>query len=192
MMTRLHKFLSSELFIGALVALLSIFTAFSAYQAALSDSAEGDANVGAQKILSLSNTEFLRANQAIVQDYTMYDGYYASQASDPELAAYYQGNFSDPLKAGMERPGGPFDDAYYDQHFADADSAYDEALAKFDEAQKAGDRADNYQKVVLIFAVGLSLAAWASLVKEESWLRPAFAVFSLLVLLFGLSNYLGV
>jgi hypothetical protein len=181
----LARVLASEILLGTLVAILSVMTAWAAYLGALSDSAEGDANVEAQKILSLSNTEFLRANQDIVQDYTMYDGYYINLDRDPELADYYEANFSDELLASLERDSGPFDDPYYDAIYAEADSTYDEAGAKFDQAQQAGERANRFQLAGLIFAVGLALAAWASIIRAESSLRPVFSIISLVTLSYG-------
>ncbi len=189
--TGIGKILASEITVGILVAVLSIMTAFAAYQGSLADSAEADANVEGQKVLSLSNTEFLRANQDIIQDYTMFDGYYLNQDTNEEAATYYQENFSEALTASMEREEGPFDDPYYEAIYLDADESYDEAMTKFDEAQAAGDKADQYQLVVLVFAVALSLVAWASLVDEESKMRVAFVVVSLAVSAYGLFVFLG-
>jgi hypothetical protein len=76
--------------------------------------------------------------------------------------------------------------------YADANSTYDEATAKFDEAQAAGDKADKYQLALLIFAVALSLAAWASIVHEDSKLRPAFAVVALILGLYGLITFIQI
>lgn len=168
------------------MALLSVLTASAAYLGALADSAESDANVEGQKILSESNTEFLRVNQEIIQDYTMYDGYYINTDKDEDLAQYYQESFSDELTASMGRQGGPFDDTYYTAMYAEADTTYDQAMTKFDEAQKHGDKADRFQLCVLIFAVGLALSAWASVVREESPIRPLFALISVAGMLFGL------
>lgn len=182
------RLLASEVMLGTLVAVLSICTAWAAYQGSIADSAEGDSNVAAQKELSLSNTEFLRATQDIIQDYTMYDGYYLNEETAPDTAAYYADNFSDSLKQSLERPDGPFDDTYYEEVYADADTSYDEAVTKFDDAQKAGDRADGFQLILLVFAVGLSLAAWASLVRSESPLRWAFSLISLVTMIYGIVN----
>jgi hypothetical protein len=182
------RFLSSDAFLGTLVVLLSIFTAAAAYQGALSDSAESDFNVEAQKVLSLSNTEFLRATQDIIQDYTMYDGYYLNVDTNPEAADYYAGNFSEQLQASLDRPEGPFDDEYYDTIYLDADGTYDEAVLNFDKAQAAGNKADRYQLIILVLAVGLSLAAWASLAKPENPMRIIFGILAAIILVFGLVN----
>lgn len=183
------KVFASEILQGALVALLSVMTALAAYQGALADSAEADANVEGQKTLSLSNTEFLRATQDIIQDYTMYDGFHINQEDNPEAANYYQDNFSDELRASLNRPDGPFDDEYYNAIYAEADDSFDEAIAKFEEAQQAGDKANRYQLAVLVFAVGLALVAWASVVRSESRLRPVFSVVSLVMFVYGLVTF---
>lgn len=183
---KLFSILGSEILLGSLVAILSLLTAVASFQGGLADSAEADANVEGQKILSDSNTEFLRANQDIIQDYTMYDGWYINDGVNDENAEYYKLNFSDALVASSERTDGPFDDAYYEEVYADADSSYNEAMTKFDDAQKAGDKADKYQMDVMIFGVGLALAAWASLGKEESILRPVFGALSIGLGVYGL------
>jgi hypothetical protein len=184
------RLLSSEAFLGTLVVLLSVFTATAAYQGAIADSAESDYNVEAQKVLSLSNTEFLRANQDIIQDYTMYDGYYLNADTNPEAADYYSANFSPHLQASLARSGGPFDDEYYNSVYLDADTSYDEAVANFDKANLAGDRADRYQLTILVLAVGLSLAAWASLIRQESMMRVLFGVLAAIIFVIGLINFI--
>lgn len=185
----IFSLLGSEWTLGFLVALLSVLTALSAYQSAIADSKEADFNVEGQKLLTDSNALYLEANQFVIYDYTMYDGWYIHQGRDEELAAYYQDSFSDALKASMERPGGPFDDAYYLESYTEAQAKYDQALENFEQAQRAGDTADRLQLVVLIFAVGLALSAYASMFSLENKLRYIFAVLSILALTFGLVNY---
>lgn len=183
------RLLGHEILLGTLVALLSVLTGLAAYMGSLADGEEAEANVEGQKVLSLSNTEFLRANQDIIQDYTMYDGYYVNADTNPEVAEYYEANFSDSLVASMERPDGPFDEAYYDEIYQDADESYNEAAAFFDKAQAAGDKADRYQMVLMLLAVSLALSAWASILKEESNLRPIFGLLSLAVGVFGIIQF---
>jgi len=186
------EFLASDVFLGTLVAILSVFTAFAAYQGSMQDSKESDNNVEGQQVLSLSNTEFLRANQDIIQDYTMYDGWWINDGVNEVNADYYRENFSEYLTASMEREEGPFDDQYYDEMYADADGSFDEAMALFDEAQAAGDKADRYQLILMIFAVGLSMGAWASLLASENGIRKFFSLFSVILFIFGLVLTIGV
>ncbi len=185
------KFFSSELWLGALVALLSVLVALAAYQSGVSDSKEGDLNVEGQKQLTDSNGYYLEANQYIIYDYTMYDGWYVNEGKDDETAEYYLANFSEALTANVDRGGDLFDEQYYEEMYADANTTYDEALVNFEQAQEAGDRADKLQLVVLIFAVGLALAAYGSLLDAESRLRLLFSIGSVVALAFGLVIYFG-
>jgi len=182
---KLTRFLASDLMLGSLVAFASIMVAFAAYQSNLAGSLQADAYVEGQMVLSLSNTEFLRANQDIMQDYTLFDGSVV-HANNPELAEYYESSFTDELLASLDRPEGPFDDRYYDEMYAEADATFAEAMELFETGHTANQRSDQFQLAGLIFAVGLALAAWASILKAESNLRPAFVVMSIVVLAGGL------
>jgi len=179
--------LGSDLVLGFLVAILSILTALAAYQGSISDSQESDLNVDGQKQLTEANSYYLEANQFVIYDYNMYDGWYI--AEDQDVADYFYANFSEELTASLDRTDGPFDTEYYDSMYADADGLYDEALNYFDQAQAAGERAIQMQLVLLIFAVGLALAAYASLVQPEKRIRAVFAIGSILALLMGLFSY---
>ena len=185
------KFFASELVLGAMVALLSVLVALAAYQSSLADSKEADLNVEGQKQLTDSNSLYLEANQFIIYDYTMYDGWYVNEGKDDETAEYYLANFSDQLNANIERGGDLFDPQYYDEMYTEAAGLYDEAIANFESAQQAGDRADTLQLGVLIFAVGLALAAYGSLLEKESSLRILFGIGSIVGLIFGLIVFFG-
>lgn len=180
--------LGSDLMLGFLVAFLSVLTALAAYQGSIADSQESDLNVAGQKQLTEANSFYLETNQFVLYDYNMYDGWYVTE--DPDIADYFYANFSEELIASMDRSEGPFDDEYYDSMYADADSLYDEALDYFDQAQAAGERAIQMQLVVLIFAVGLALAAYASLIKPEKRIRAVFAIASTLAFIMGLISYM--
>lgn len=182
---KLTRFLAADLILGSLVAFASIMVAFAAYQSNLASSQQADAYVEGQMVLSLSNTEFLRANQDIMQDYTLFDGSVV-HANNPELADYYESSFTDELLASLDRPEGPFDDRYYEEMYAEADATFEEAMVLFETGHMANQRSDQFQLAGLIFAVGLALAAWASILKAESNLRPAFVVMSIVVLAGGL------
>ena len=181
--------LGSDLVLGFLVAFLSVLTALAAYQGSIADSQESDLNVEGQKQLTEANSFYLEANQFVLYDYTMYDGWYV--ADDPEIADYFFGNFSTELTDSMDRKEGPFDDQYYDEMYADADGLYEEAVNYFDQAQAAGERAIQMQLIVLVFAVGLALAAYASLIQTEKFIRVVFATASILALFMGLVSYMA-
>ncbi|MGB7874451.1 MAG: hypothetical protein WBL25_08700 [Anaerolineales bacterium] len=181
-------FLGSDLILGFLVAFLSILTALAAYQGSIADSQESDLNVAGQKQLTEANSFYLEANQFVLYDYNLYDGWYITD--DPEVADYFYDNFSEELTASMDRSEGPFDDEYYDSMYAGADDLYDEAIDYFDQAQAAGERAIQMQLIVLVFAVGLALAAYASLIQSEKRIRIVFAIASILALIMGLFSYM--
>ena len=183
------KIIGSEWVLGLLVAILSVLIALAAYQSAIFDSKEADFNVEGQKLLTDSNSAYLEANQFVIYDFTMYDGWYINSDVNDELAQYYHDSFSESLTASMEREEGPFDDQYYTEMYADAEAQYGEAITNFEDAQVAGDKADRLQLVVLILAVGLALAAYGSMISEESKLRTFFALFSIVSLVFGLAIY---
>ena len=181
----LIRFLATDLVLGSLVAFASIMVAFAAFQSNLASSQQADAYVEGQMVLSLSNTEFLRANQDIMQDYTLFDGSVV-HANNPELADYYEDNFSEELLASLDRPAGPFDDRYYDEMYAEADTTFEEAMDLFDIGHAANKRSDQFQLAGLIFAVGLALVAWASILQPERKLRLTFVVMSIFVLTAGI------
>jgi hypothetical protein len=189
MQNKFFKTISSEWTLGILVALLSVLIAAAAYQSSLYDSKESDFNVEGQKQLSESNTFYLEANQFVIYDFTMYDGWYINDGLNADLADYYNSSFSEELTLSMERENGPFDDDYYTAMYADADATYEEAMTAFDEANAAGNKADQLQLVVLIFAVGLALSAYGSIVNPESKVRVIFGFMSVLSLVFGVIVY---
>ena len=121
----------------------------------------------------------------------MFDGWYINEGVNQENADYYYASFSEELSASMDRPDGPFDEEYYGSMYAAADSLYDEALAYFDQAQTAGNRANQMQLVVLLFAVGLALSAYASLMQPEKNIRGVFTASAILALVIGLVSYIG-
>ncbi|MCP4544023.1 MAG: hypothetical protein GY832_43475 [Chloroflexi bacterium] len=184
------KVLTSEAILGVLVALLSVFTALAGYQSAVIGAEAAGDEVQAIKLLTESNTEFLRAQQVVIYDYSLYDNYYV--AEDEEASDYYEFSFSEELSNAMERPEGPFDDAYYDEMFRDADQLYDEALLLFDSGEEKGTREDAFQLVMLVFAVGLTFAGWASLLDDSSKVRIVFAGLAILTLIFGVLRYITI
>ena len=93
----------------------------------------------------------------------------------------------------MERnPDAVWDDQYYDEMYADANAYFDESDANFAKAGEWNDRGDGLQVVLMIVALGLAFAAWASLLKEESNMRVLFALFALLTLVIGIIQYLAI
>lgn len=189
---RLARILRSDVALGALIALLSILTAFASYESSDAGGQENDANVEGQAILADSNAEYLRANQLLIYDYTMYDGFFIHEGEDEFRAEYYRLNFSEALNAAIEAdPENPFSEAYYNEVFALADETYEQANLRFEDAQAAGKKSGDLQQAMLILAVGLSFSAWASLLPDRSQMRLLFAILSLVALVLGLVNLAG-
>lgn len=186
------KFLTSEVVLGTLIAVLSIFTALASYQGSMSDSDQSKNDVLGMQMLTDANAEYLTANQDIIQDYTYFDTYYLNVETNPEVAEYYQESFSEALTESMEREEGPFDEAYYEAMYAGPNEMFTDADNYFALAEEYNERGDKLQLVMLIMAVGLSFAAWASLLSEESKMRLLFALFAIAVLIAGIFTYMTV
>lgn len=187
------RLLGSEIVLGTLIAVLSVLTAVSSYQGALADGQQNDFEILGMKSLNDGNAEYLRANQDITQDYNYFDNWYLNLEDRPDVAEYYQGSFSQPLLDAMERnPDEVWDEPYYDEVYADAAAYFEESDVSFEKAGQWNERGDRLQLVLMVMALGLAFAAWASLLKEESRMRLVFAFFAVLTLLFGIIAYLGV
>ena len=184
-------FLGKEFVLGTLITLLSIFTAVASYQGSMADSKQNEFEISGMKNLNDGNAEYLRANQFIVYDYTMYDGWYTADTTDKE--EYYQGSYSQELQNSIAAdPENPFSDAYYDSMYTDSTAYWADSDTAFETAGAWDNRGDGLQSVMLTLALGLAFAAWGSLAKEESNMRLAFAVFSIAMLILGIILYLNV
>lgn len=183
------KWLGSNLMLGFLVTVLSIFTAVANYSTYVVGGRASDYQAEGDRLLANANTEYIQATQFIIVDYTMYDGYYINFDKDNEAANYYQDNFSDALKASLDR-NDPFDSSYHDAMYATADATFDEAFAKIDQSNAESEREAGYQLAMLITAVGLAFAAYASLLDEANRLRRVFALMSLIMLVFSIRQFL--
>src|SRR5512145_2201355 len=102
-MKKFFGFLSNEVFLGTMIALLSVFTAVTSYQGAMADSEQNKYEIKGMQSLNDGNAEYLRGNQDITQDYNYFDNWYLSVDERPEIAEYYKSNFSEQLTAAYER-----------------------------------------------------------------------------------------
>ena len=190
-MKKAFSFLSNEIFLGTMIALLSAFTAIASYQGAMSDSEQNKYEILGMQTLNDGNAEYLRANQDITQDYNYFDNWYINAGERPEIAEYYQTSFSEQLAAAIERdPETVWDEQYYTDMYTEATVLWDESDTNFDLASQWDERGDQLQLVMLIMALGLALAAWASLLGAESTMRTLFSLFGLLAFIAGLFIYL--
>jgi hypothetical protein len=186
------RFLTHEIALGTLIALLSIFTAVSSYQSSIAGSEQTSYNVKGMQALTNGNADYLTANQEIIQDYTYFDSYYLNFETNPTISEYYEENFSDALTSSMKRSDGPFDEPYYEEMYAEPFQNFVTADEMFVLAEQFNKRGDQLQLVMLIMAVGLSFAAWASLLAAESKMRLLFAVMAVITLVVGVITYLSV
>ena len=185
------RFLGNEFVLGTMIAILSVFTALASYQGGMADSKQNEYEINGMKALSDGNAEYLRANQFIVYDYTMFDGWYTADTADKE--EYYQASYSQELQDSIAAdPENPFSDAYYDAMYVDSYAYWDESDAAFETAGGFDNRGDGLQLVVLTLALGLAFSAWASLAKEDSNMRLAFSVLGVSMLILGIIFYLVV
>jgi hypothetical protein len=193
------RILSSEMVLGALIATLAIGTAVAGYLSAMSDSDQTKYNVQAMQKLTNANAEYLTANQAIGQDYGYYDSFYLNAEEKPEVSDYYLYNFSEELQSGLERAAAdtnedadPFDDTYYEAMYAGPNQIFDDADKLFKVAEEFNTRGDAFQLVVLIGALGLTFAAWGSLLAEDRKLRLIFSILSIGILIYAIIVWLGI
>lgn len=183
------RFLGSEIVLGSLIAILSIFTAFASWQGSIADSKQSEHELKAMQHLNDGNAEYLSANQFIVYDLTMYDGWYTADTADKE--EYYQASYSEELQAALAAdPENPFSEAYYDSMYATAYEYWDNFDTDSGMAGQWNNRGDGLQLVMLIMALGLAFAAWASLGKEESNMRSLFSLLAIITLVIGVAYYL--
>lgn len=185
------RFLGNEFVLGTLITLLSVFTAVASFQGSRADSKQNEHEILGMQQLNDGNAEYLSANQFIVYDYSMYDGWYTTDEEDK--AAYYEASYSDELTNAIATdPENAFSDEYYNAMYASSYELWDKSDTDFETAGEWDNRGDGLQSVLLIMALGLAFAAWASLAKEESNMRLMFSIFAVITLVLGIITYLGV
>jgi len=191
-MKKFFGFLGNEVFLGTMIALLSVFTAVASYQGAMADSEQNKFEILGMQNLNDGNAEYLTSNQEITQDYNYYDTWYINQETNPDIAEYYLAEFSDELVAAIERSGSenPFDEGYYNAKYELPSQLFDESDTNFGIGSQWDERGDQLQLVMLIMALGLALSAWASLLGAESNMRLTFSLFGILAFLTALFIYL--
>ena len=74
--------------------------------------------------------------------------------------------------------------------YADATGLWEESDANFELASQFDEKGDQLQLVMMIMALGLAFAAWASLLGSESNMRLLFALFGLIMFVVGIITYI--
>ncbi len=193
-MKKFFVLLGNEVLLGLLIAVLSVLTAAASYQGARADGAQNEFEIKGMKDLNDGNAEYLTSNQEITQDYSYYDNWYINQETNPDIAEYFQFQFSDELLTAIERSGSenPFDEEYYNAKYELPSQYFDDSDVNFETAGNWNERGDQFQLVLTILAIGLAFAAWASLNKEESNLRGFFSLLAIISLGIGLIYFFAV
>ncbi len=192
-MKKFFGFLGNEIFLGTLIALLGIATAISSYQGAMADSEQNKYEILGMQALNDGNAEYLSANQTWIQDDGNYDNWYINQDTNPDIAEYYEGNFTQELADAVTRNGAdeyPIDEEYVNSLYADANAFWEDSDANFDLGSQWDERGDQLQLVTLIMTLGLVFAAWGSLLGAESKMRILFALLGTLTFVAALFIYL--
>ena len=172
-----------ELMIAALIALLSILTAATAYYSHMEDSSSTHNYFTSQSIIVEANSLYLEANQAIIYDFNSYDSYYlAMEEGNTTVADFYYSGLWESAISSISREGGPFDDQYFDEMYDYASSREAEGQELAALASVQNDSADQYQLAVLFAAVGLSMTGWASVISSNK-LKYTFLGCSIVALL---------
>lgn len=190
--------LISDTVLGILIVILAIGTAAASYLGGLADSDQTKYNVIGLSKLTDANADYLTVNQEIGQDYNYYDSFYLNQ-DKPDIAEYYQYNFSEELLAGIDRANAdtneeadPFDEQYYSDKYAAPGAAFDLADQALKIAEDFNTRGDAFQLVVLIGSIGLAFAAFAAILPDGHKLRLLFTILSIIILLYAAFNWMQV
>ena len=180
---RLESGLESQLVLGALVALLTVATAYVAYRStqASMDSSTPDLYVG--KEMQRAAILHLSGNTNYMIDLSAYNGYKLLEDRNPELTAESLSRASEELLAAMERAEGPFDEEYKRTRYGEARAALGRAQVLYDQADQASGQAQRFALASGILSVGLGATAWAALLQKQSLLRLVFATLALASLL---------
>ena len=182
----------TEWSIAALIALLSILTASTAYYSHIEDSNSNHNYFTSQAIIVEANSLYLEANQAIIYDLNAYDSYYLADLEGNETKAdYYFAGLSNSAIDSFNRSTGPFDDQYYDEMYSFASNRENEGISLAEKAEAENIASDEFQLAVLFSAVGLSLTGWASVINSPK-LKLTFMSSSIVALALSVLQALSV
>ena len=185
------KKLGSQLALGILVTTLSILATLANYVGA-DYGGKGDSHTAkARQHLADANREEGLAMQLVILDASMFDNMRVYDGKDDELFEYFYSNLSPFLLESIER-NDPFDDQYYAEMYALADEYSANAKEEFALADAQYARQGGLRIITLISAMGLSFAAYASLLDEENRLRAIFAAFAAVALILVVFQFVSV
>jgi hypothetical protein len=183
---RVSRVLQSQLVLGALVALLTVANAYVTYRSAKTSLASSTLDFYAAKEMHHATIAHLDGNARYMIDLTAFSAHRLLEDRDPELAENSLQRASEELLVSMERPGGPFDEAYNQARYGEARAAMETAQELYDQADQASLRSERYSLASTILAVGLGATAWAGLLRERNALRLVFSLAAVVSLVSGL------
>ena len=183
---RIDRVLQSQLVLGALVALLTIANGFVTFRSIKASLASSTVDFYAAREMQQASILHLTGNAKYMIDLTAYSGYRLLEDRDPELAEESLNRGSEELQAGLERQGGPFDEAYNQARYGEARSAMEKAQELYAEADQASMESERYALASTILTIGVGATAWAALLRKRNVLRMIFAVLALASLVAGL------
>lgn len=138
-----------------------------------------------------SNEAILDMGELYLLDILSYDQYFASTNLD--AADNFRASFSPELLDSLEFEGRePFDQIYFELQYEYSVGCLFESDIQFDLENEVGEVADQYQLVMFIFATGLAMSAWASLLSDTSNMKILFVIFALTMLILGIITYFSI
>lgn len=183
---RFEALLESQLLLGALVAVLTVATAYVAYRSTQASLDSSTLDFYAGKEMQQATILHLSGNAGSMIDLTAYNSYSLLKDHDPELAEGALSRASEELLAALDRPGGPFDEEYNLARYGKARAALERAQTLYDEADRVSMQAERFALASAILSIGLGATAWAALIQKRSLLRLIFASLALASLLAAL------
>jgi hypothetical protein len=185
---RFEALLESQLLLGALVAVLTVATAYVAFRSTAASLDSSTLDFYAGKEMQQAALLHLSGNANYMVDLTAFNGYSLLEDRDPDLAEESLSRASEDLLTAMERPGGPFDEEYKQARYGEARAALDRAQALYDQADRASMQAEQLALASAILSIGLGATAWAALLQRRPLLRMIFAVLAIASLLAALTR----
>jgi hypothetical protein len=182
----IEKALESQLVLGALVALLTVATAYVAFRSTAASLDSSTLDFYAGKAMQQATLLHLSGNAETMVDLTVFNAYHLLKDRNPELAAESLSRASEDLLIAMERSGKPFDEEYQQARYGEARAALDRAQVLYDQADQASLQAERFALASAILSIGLGATAWAALLRRRSLLRLIFAVLALASLIAAL------
>ena len=102
--------------------------------------------------------------------------------ANPEIIEFLQGQYSPEAQANLERSNWP-DQTYWEEIYFHHNVERDLAMRSIGLASAWSERSSTYQALLTLLAVGMALAAWASLMERAGRIRGLFTVAASLILI---------